>query len=698
MARTTYVLGTGLSHDGSACLLADGVVVAAIEKERLTRVKHDGGNDAAAAQYVLDVAGIKMKDVDLVVQNENFGMFRSGNESYRGEPRQVAAAGAVVSISHHLAHAYSAFAPSPFDACTVLVVDGCGNAFEDCLDTSASSTLEEVPAGLEHLYFEKDSCYAAADGGLCTVAKDFSPWGAKGWPLSPPGTLHSLGGLYRAFSEYVFGAFDDAGKLMGLAPYGRRGPFELPLFDLRDGRAFVRREILSGFTSPAQTRADLTARFQHFADLARWVQDEVERALLYVFEDRVARAGSRDVAYAGGVALNAVANARLLRECVVDRLYVQPAAGDNGLAVGCAHYGWLEVCGGPRREQPRSVQLGRKYTPDQVRTAVLDHRRGSEDFEVVATGADAVVDVAVGLLAAGKVVGWFHGGSELGPRALGHRSILAHPGYPGLRDHINRAIKFREDFRPFAPSVLAERAAEYFEDGGIESPYMLLVFQVRSEHVGALRNVVHADRSARVQTVDREDEPCYHRLVSAFAERTGLPVLLNTSLNKRGMPIVETPEEAIALFRESALDALVLDDVVLVKTTADAGSARRVRGPLAAPGPADVPLLGARISEVALVHDVSRGQERGVAGAETSVVLRFNDAPAPLDVAPDVYRFLSRCDGRSTYAEIAAALGTEVDTVLELARALSGSGLLDHVHRAHDGAAPQPLASGSAQG
>ena len=272
-----YVLGTGLSHDGSVCLLADGKVVLAIEKERVTRLKHDGGNDAAAMQYVLDWTGLTLDDITLVVQNENFGMFCDGNTSYNNEDRLLTDATRVVTISHHLAHAYSAIGASGFDQASVFVVDGCGNSYEDCMDVAQGTLLGEIPAGLGHIYYEKDSYYTSADGILQTVAKDFSPWGAQGRSLTPPFTMHSIGGTYQAFSQYVFGDFSDSGKLMGLAPFGEPGQYDFPLFDLRDGQTFLLREALDNFTKPAKSRTALKSDFQYYANVAKYVQTEIKQ-------------------------------------------------------------------------------------------------------------------------------------------------------------------------------------------------------------------------------------------------------------------------------------------------------------------------------------------------------------------------------------------------------------------------------------
>jgi carbamoyltransferase len=347
--KSIYVLGTGLSHDGSACLLKDGKICFAIEKERITRIKHDGGNDAAAVRYLLDAAGIGMGDIALVVQNANFSMLEQENGWYLG-PRLIEAGVPVTSISHHLAHAYGAFGTSAFENAAVLVIDGCGNAFDECIDRDGA-IIPEIPQGeLARLCHEKDSYYAFGAQDCKAVFKDFSPWGTgiRGYPMLPPTTRHSIGGVYGAASKYVFRGMEDPGKLMGLAPYGRPGAFAHEVFDLRDGRVFVNYEWMKEFRTPAHTPRDFHERFQHFADLALGIQREVERAILYVARSRHDSHPSQNLCYAGGVALNAVANRRLLTEGPFRNVHIQPAAGDNGIAIGCAYYGWMKVLGKER--------------------------------------------------------------------------------------------------------------------------------------------------------------------------------------------------------------------------------------------------------------------------------------------------------------------------------------------------------------
>lgn len=672
----TYVLGSGLSHDGSVCLLADGQVVLAIEKERITRLKHDGGNDRATMRYVLDWAGLTLDDIALVVQNENFGMFCEGNTVYNNEDRLLTDATRVVTISHHLAHAYSAYGASGFDQASVFVVDGCGNAYEDCMDLAPGSLLGSIPDGLGHIYFEKDSYYTSVDGALRAVAKDFSPWGARGRPISPPTTLHSIGGVYQAFSLYVFGDFSDSGKLMGLAPYGDSRQFDFPLFELRDGQAFLRRETLDRFTTPAKSRAAMKSNFQYYANVAKYVQTEIERALLYLVNDRYERCPSPNLAYAGGVALNAVANSRIMRETGFERLFIQPAAGDNGLAIGCAYYGWLEVLGRERVRSTGRTYFGAAYPADRVRRAIAD----SGDRVSAEPCADLEQRVAR-LLADGKIVGWYRGESEFGPRALGHRSILAHPGLPGLGDHINSNIKFREDFRPFAPSVIADEASRYFECDGYDSPYMILVFKVRPHYRELLANVVHRDGSSRLHTVTEESEPAYYRLLREFKALTGLPILLNTSLNKRGMPIVETPEEALSFFLDCALDALVLDDMLVQKAYPESGASKRIRGLIERPSPKDVPLVGMRVASVSLTHTIEHISLDEMGQSSGELVIGFNDTPATYIVPHSseiAMQFFRLCDGIRSYEDIASRTQVNVDDLLAAASPLCKLGILDH--------------------
>lgn len=562
MSKPFYVLGTGLSHNGSAVLLKDGVVCVGIEKERITRIKHDGGNDTDTIQYCLDAEGITLADVDLVVQTANFEI--PNRERFHGKRLFAETETPLVSISHHLAHAYSAAGTSDFDECVVMVIDGCGSPYEQCIDSSEGFILPKNITQLtqSQLWCEKDSFYHFDGQKLTPLLKDFSPIETQGdKELKLPTTKHSIGGFYAAVSHYVFGNMDDVGKLMGLAPYGKAGEVKQEAFELRDGSLLVRDDWKSELKMPSTGYAFFKENFQYYADVAFWAQKQVEKAVRWCFEDRLKRFPHRNVCYSGGVALNAVANAFLLNEQVVDSFYIEPAAGDNGLALGCAYYGWLEVLKKSKVKHNENTCFGKSYSINEIKQAL---KNIPESWEVEALNSEELSARVARFLAAGKTVGWFQDHSEFGPRALGHRSILAHPGTKGLGDHINANIKFREDFRPFAPAVLPDFAETYFRSGR-KSPYMILVDHTKEEYLEQLQNVTHVNGTARVQTVDSKWNKQFFELIQAFERETGLAVLLNTSFNKKGMPIVETPEEAIALFYESALDVLVLNHVVVSK-------------------------------------------------------------------------------------------------------------------------------------
>jgi len=562
MSTPIYILGTGLSHNGSAVLLKDGKICVAIEKERITRKKHDGGNDTDAIRYCLDAEGITPDDIALVVQCANFEVPERGR--FHG-PRVFAenVQPPLVSISHHLAHAWSAAGTCPFDTCAIMVIDGCGSPFEHCTDLEGGKVVpRELRSVRTEMWCEKDSFYHFDGQNMIPLLKDFSPMatGSNG-TLRLQTTQHSIGGFYAAVSHYVFGNLDDVGKLMGLAPYGKPGALAEKAFRMENGRLFVNEGWKEQLNKPAADYTAFKNDFHYYADIAFWAQQQVEDAVTAVFHERLNEFPHDEVCYTGGVALNAVANARLLNENSVRELYMEPAAGDNGLALGCAFYGWIEVLGKAKVPHNGTTCFGKSYDEEVVREALDNAPSG---WKITTGGTEETIRRTAKLLAQGKTVGWMQEGCEFGPRALGHRSILAHPGIDGLGDHINANIKFREDFRPFAPAVLPEFAQTFFESGR-KSPYMILVDKTRPDYLNALKNVTHVNGTARVQTVDKTWNSQFYQLLEAFHELSGIPVLLNTSFNKKGMPMVERPEEAIALFAESALDVLVMGNVVVEK-------------------------------------------------------------------------------------------------------------------------------------
>jgi carbamoyltransferase len=591
VALHEYVLGLNLSHDGSACLLKDGQISVAIEKERLTRIKHDGKNDTAVIRYCLEAEGIRSKDLCLIVQNTWQGMFKAGNQWFYG-PRILDEAVPVVTVSHHLAHAYGAYGMSGFREAATLVIDNGGNSVDECVDLAGAHLSNQPPPGLEPLYCEVDSYYAFAPGSLRTIHKTLSPIGQnrKPYPMLPRPMMHSIGGLYMAVSMYVFNGMDDPGKLMGLAPYGRPGVYDFEMFALKEGCVSIRYDWMDRFTRPARSYQEFKQNFQYYADIAHWTQREVERAIMYVVNSRYETWPAENLCYCGGVALNAVANRLVVSQGPFRDVYFQPAAGDNGAAIGCAYYGWIEVLKREHSKRTPSVFLGKQSAADRIEKAIA----GASGISVEDRRADRMQRAAE-LLAAGKIVGWFQGGCEFGPRALGNRSILADPRRREIPAFINRDVKRREEFRPFAPAVLAEDASHFF-DCSYLSPYMILVAPVRPEWRDKLCAVVHVDGSARLQTVTEEFNPSFYALLKVFKICTGIGVLLNTSLNRRGQPIVETPEEALELLVNSGLDTLIIENWVVEKVPAlQADTARAT-----APGRETAPLRGLALNEPSL--------------------------------------------------------------------------------------------------
>jgi carbamoyltransferase len=562
MQKPIYVLGTGLSHDGSSCLLKDGKIIVAIEKERISRKKHDGGNDSLTVQYCLDTAGITLDDVSLVVQCSNFEKDEIEKHRYKGiRVFPVNCTIPFVTISHHLAHAYSAIGTSPFSSCNVIVMDGCGSFYHQC-DDLQNAIIPNYVNSQPGLYGEKDSYYFFDGKNIASIYKDFSIINYKQKPnqVYLPTSNHSIGGLYSMASNYCFGDFDDAGKLMGLAPYGKQGCYSEELFVLKDGNIWVNEMVLhKHFTKPVHfINHPFKENFQYFANIAKWVQDETERAILYVFKNRLQLNHHRNICYAGGVALNAVANTKILQETTIENLYIEPAAGDNGLALGCAFYGWLQVLQKEKVLHNGTTFFGKSYMAINVEKTVAEF----ENKIIVSKEID-ILSKTSNYLLQNKTVAWFQSGAEFGPRALGRRSILADPRNKNIQLHINQNIKFREDFRPFAPSVLYEDKDVYFEFG-LESPYMILIDTIKKEWVSKMPGIVHIDGSCRVQTV-KDTKDIYYQLLQEWKKQSGISVLLNTSFNKKGMPIVETPKEAILFFLTCALDVLIINDYIILK-------------------------------------------------------------------------------------------------------------------------------------
>lgn len=597
-SSVSSVLGiSAFYHDAAAAVVRDGEIVAAAQEERFSRRKHDPSFPRDAAEYCLREADLRVDDLSAVAFYEKpwIKFERILMTSLAAAPRGVRPflramplwlkqklwthrvireelgwEGEIVFPEHHESHAASAFAPSPFRRSAFLTLDGVG---EWATGSWGRARRKAPGSGVE-------------------IRRE----------LRFP---HSLGLLYSAFTAYLgFRVNSGEYKMMGLAPYGDpvyRDRILKEVVDLRlDGslrleldffryhrglRMTSRRfhELFGG--PPREPGGEITPRHM---DLARSIQAVTEEAVLRMARHVREETGEENLCMAGGVALNSVANGELARSDLYDRVWIQPAAGDAGGAVGAAFVGWRRLAGGEepphlRRDRggdgQRASLLGPAFAPDRIagwleREGIPHDRRGGE----------GAVQVAADHLAAGRVVGWFSGRMEYGPRALGSRSILADPRDPEMQSVLNRKIKGRESFRPFAPSCLVEDAAEWFE-AEEACPYMLRVVPVREERLrpptpeeeGAeglerlrvtlseIPAVTHVDGTSRIQTVDRRDHPRFHALLRAFRERTGCGMVVNTSFNRSGEPIVCTPEDAYRCFMGTGMDVLVLEDCVLRK-------------------------------------------------------------------------------------------------------------------------------------
>jgi carbamoyltransferase len=440
-----------------------------------------------------------------------------------------------------------------------MVVDGVGGYRCDATETLPEG--DDAPP----LARESESYYRFAGNEVEAIRKVWmGP--SKGLLSEEFFTMPGLGALYSRVSTYIFGDWNKCGEVMGLAPYGKataeplawleEGELKVPDWDERRYRPFA-----SGGSDAVWEKSP---HREEWADLAWRVQEDTERVLIQRARWLHEQTGSRNLCIAGGVGLNCVANGKIAAQTPFENVFIQPAAGDDGIAIGCAYYGHLALAKGKRTFVMRHAYLGREYDRFDLEEAL-------RPAEVrVFTRASRRIDIAretARLLADGSVVGWFQGRGEFGPRALGNRSILADPRDAAMKDRVNARVKHRQSFRPFAPVVLRERAADYFE-GCVDSPFMLLALRVKPEARDRIPAVVHVDGTARVQTIEKEQNPLLYRLLKEFEERTGEAVLLNTSFNLRGEPIVEAPLDAMDTFLRTHLDALVIHDHLITKRAA----------------------------------------------------------------------------------------------------------------------------------
>ena len=583
-------------HDSAAALIEDGRIVAAAQEERFTRKKHDQGFPAQAIRYCLDAAGINLDSVDNVVFYEKplikferlletylataphgFRSFRLAMPLWLKEKlfqklnleKALAEFTAdsrlgdkLLFAEHHLSHAASAFFASPFEDAVVLTLDGVGEWATASVSVGRGNRLE--------------------------VKREIR------WP-------HSLGLLYSAFTYYTgFRVNSGEYKLMGLAPYGEPKYAELILdrlvdlkpdgsfwldqsyFDYATGLTMTSRKFDETFGGRARQEGEpLTQRHM---DLAASVQKVTEEVMLRITRDLSRTYGIKNLCLAGGVALNCVANGKVLRDRHFERVWIQPAAGDAGGALGSALAAYHMQLGQPRKLNGTLDAMNGSYLGPEFSQVEIERRLAASGARFETLDEEALIERGAQSLESGEAVGWFQGRMEFGPRALGARSILGDPRNPEMQKTLNLRIKYRESFRPFAPSVLREDVADYF-DLDEDSPYMLLVADVKRnrrrrmsaeeerlfgiDKLNVVRSdipaVTHVDYSARIQTVHKETNPRYYALIEAFKRRTGCPVLVNTSFNVRGEPIVCTPEDAFRCFMGTEMETLLIGNCALSK-------------------------------------------------------------------------------------------------------------------------------------
>lgn len=545
------VLGLNRTQDASACLLHGSTLIWAIQKERLTRRKHHWGRPGDLRNIYRERLPGLDRPIDVLVE-----CFSSDEEvarlpEYEAELQQtlrLAPGCRRVRISHHLAHLYSVFHPSPFDEAAVMVVDGQGSPVSELTEHWSGA------AGVPGDWREVSSFYRASRERIDCIGKQV-------WDRDEH-RLAGLGMFYFMLTQTMFPGEGNEGKVMGLAPHGNRAAFALPPLDVDGGQVSV----------PAAWRALLDerkrfrygspgVRFSDCANLAAAGQHAFEEALLQVARWLHATTGAEHLCFAGGTALNCSANERLLRETPFKQVFIPPAPSDAGTALGCAVYGLAELAGARCDYRWTNDYLGPEPALSAIEAAVSD----APDLIVERLrGRGALCDRMLDLLCANKVVGLFQGRSEFGPRALGHRSILANPRHGYMRDWINARVKQREWFRPLAPMVLEEHAADLFELAG-PCRFMQFAAPVRPALASLVPAITHVDGTARLQTVGPQDDPLLRSLLAGFHARTGIPVLLNTSFNGKDEPIVETALDAVNSFRRMPLHALAMPPFLLRK-------------------------------------------------------------------------------------------------------------------------------------
>jgi carbamoyltransferase len=549
---SSTILGLNCSHDAAACVAVDGRILCAISEERLSRRKHCAGWPALAVEYCMRELERRtdLLQPDLVVMNQ---LPPADNERLvsRRFPR-LAPEALLVNPSHHFLHACYARMLAPDKPTVILVADGSGYSYAEHR-ARQSPFLGEEPR--RHDMAEALSAYYVDAGGDVTMLiKDWGEWAH--WLLRFP----SIGHMYGVAAHHIFGGWEHAGKVMGLAPFGTPtglgiGPIATQTLNS------VRIDTDWIVDVPPIESSDHLEQQPLARDLAAKVQAELEAAMWHVVRRLFERTGCDTLCLTGGVALNSVFNGKLMRDGPFSHVFVTPAAHDSGTAIGAAAYGYRCQTGKVLAFGESDEFLGRCYSQAEIDSAIASCP------DLAAESVTDPVEASAADLAAGRTIGWFEGGSEFGPRALGHRSLLADPRGPRTKDELNIRIKYRESFRPYAAAVLKERCSDWFEDD-LDSPHMLAVSMIRSDHAQLVPAVVHVDGSCRLQTVDAQYVGSLRQVIEAFARRTGVPLLLNTSLNVHGEPISETPREALDCLLRSGLDILYCGQYRVTKRVA----------------------------------------------------------------------------------------------------------------------------------
>lgn len=557
MNKGPWILGISASHNGSACLLKGDEIVVAVQEERLSRIKRHriyGGVASRAVGYCLNYAGIEPRQLDLVVLCVQGRMQDEVHDVRRELFLNVRAHGIpTLTIPHHYGHALSAFATSGFAESAVLIVDGAGSPVTDFTADELNILEGAAPDSWETI-----SLYHASGTTVMPLEKHVVERGA--WLVMRDGEMPSfgsLGGMFSATAQQIFGEPAEAGKVMGLAPYGKAAFAAHDFFEIVNRHFHFKETVPQQFRQPQRWPNYQT----EYEALAASVQSALEEALLYLVQHLRELCSSENLCYAGGVALNSVANERIIRESGFKNVYIMAAAEDSGTSIGAAYYGLWQLTKQNTQRPILHDAPGRTYSLADV-AAVIDK---TENIRVAQS--ENVVSDAAELLCEGKIIGWFDGGSELGPRALGQRSILCDPRRSDGKDTLNQRVKMRESFRPFAPAVLLEEAANWFEYDGapVESPFMLRVVDVKREKREQVPAIVHVDGTGRVQTVTPGKNGRFYELVKKFYEKTGVPIVLNTSFNRMGHPIVETPADAIECLLSTGLDCCIFADRIVFK-------------------------------------------------------------------------------------------------------------------------------------